>query len=318
MRVITLDQIQDALPAIDLIEVIEQGFVAYSAGTVVVPPVGEMIFEQPPGDVHIKYGYIKGDEHFVIKVASGFYDNPSLGLSSSNGMMLLFCQKTGRPLAALLDEGRLTDLRTAAAGAIAAKHLAPTSLRRIGVIGTGIQARLQLRLLKDVTPCRSATIWGRSEERLNECRSELEADGFQINTTLDTGEIAAECNLIVTTTPSTVPLLRADQIQPGTHITAVGADGPHKQELDSAILKKADRVIADSIPQCLERGEIFRAIQDGQLTRESLVELGDVISGASTGRTSDEQITITDLTGVAVQDIQIAKAVAQTVFSKQC
>jgi ornithine cyclodeaminase len=309
MKIVTLNQILNALPAIDLIDVIEQGFIAYSKGEVVVPPVGEMIFEEPPGDVHIKYGYIRSDDHFVIKIASGFYNNPGLGLPSSGGMMLLFSQKTGQPLAALLDEGKLTDLRTAAAGAIAAKHLAPTHVRRIGIVGTGIQARLQLRQLKSVTTCRAATVWGRSQENLAEYREEMEKDGFEITTTQNSDQVAAECNLIVTATPSTEPLLRAEHIRPGTHITAVGADGPHKQELDSAILKMADVLVADSIAQCLERGEIFRALQNRQIAKEDLLELGNVISGASEGRTSDEQITIADLTGVAVQDIQIAKAV---------
>jgi len=309
MKIVTLNQILNALPAIDLIDVIEQGFIAYSKGEVVVPPVGEMIFEEPPGDVHIKYGYIRSDDHFVIKIASRFYNNPGLGLPSSGGMMLLFSQKTGQPLAALLDEGKLTDLRTAAAGAIAAKHLAPTHVRRIGIVGTGIQARLQLRQLKSVTTCRAATVWGRSQEKLAEYREEMEKDGFEITTTQNSDQVAAECNLIVTATPSTEPLLRAEHIRPGTHITAVGADGPHKQELDSAILKMADVLVADSIAQCLERGEIFRALQNRQIAKEDLLELGNVISGASEGRTSDEQITIADLTGVAVQDIQIAKAV---------
>lgn len=188
--------------------------------------------------------------------------------------------------------------------------LAPANIRRICVIGTGIQARLQLRQLKDITPCRSVTVWGRSKEKLIGYRAEMSRDGFEITTPLDAGQVAAECNLIVTTTPSTEPLLFAEQIQPGTHITAVGADAPHKQELDSTILKLAAVVVvADSIPQRLERGEIFRAIQDGRITRDVLIELGAVISGAHSGRTSDEQITVADLTGVAVQDIQIAKSV---------
>lgn len=187
MRIIALDQILHALSAIDVIDVIESGFVAYSEGKVVVPPVGEMIFEKPPGDVHIKYGHIKGDEHFVIKIASGFYDNPRIGLPSSGGMMLIFCQKTGQPLAALLDEGKLTDLRTAAAGAIAAKHLAPTDVSRIGIMGAGIQARLQLRQLKSVTSCRNATVWGRNKEKLAAYRQEMEKDGFEITTTQDPG-----------------------------------------------------------------------------------------------------------------------------------
>ena len=119
-QVIRLDAIREVLPRLDLVRLMEEGFVAYSAGRAVVPPVGELLFEDPPGDTHIKYGFIRGGDHYVIKVASGFYDNPTLGLSSSQGVVLLFSQKTGVFEAALLDEGHLTDVRTAAAGAAAA------------------------------------------------------------------------------------------------------------------------------------------------------------------------------------------------------
>jgi ornithine cyclodeaminase len=313
MKLITLDQIKAALPSIDVMPAIEAGFVAYSRGKAVVPPVGELIIDDPPGDVHIKYGYLVGDDYYVIKIASGFYENPKLNLPSSNGLMLLFSQKTGELLSILLDEGHLTDLRTAVAGAIAAKYLAPQAVHRIGIVGTGIQARLQLRYLMNVTDCREVIVWGRDREKLVRYRAEMESPGFSINTTLDTHDVASSCNLIVTVTPSTVPLLRRDHIQPGTHITAVGADTPQKQELDPAILKKADLVVADSIPQCLERGEIVHAIQDRVLEKGDLLELGQIISGQTPGRISDDQITVADLTGVAVQDIQIAKAVYEAV-----
>lgn len=313
MKLITLDQIKAALPSIDIMPAIEAGFVAYSEGKAVVPPVGELIIVDPPGDVHIKYGYLVGDDYYVIKVASGFYENPKLNLPSSNGLMLLFSQKTGELLGILLDEGYLTDLRTAVAGAIAAKYLAPRQVRRIGIVGTGIQARLQLRNLMKVTDCRQVTVWGRTEANLGRYRQEMEPTGFSIETTLDIHNLATGCNLIVTTTPSSIPLLSGDQIQPGTHITAVGADTPHKQELEAAILQQADLVVADSILQCLERGEIAHAIEAQVVEQETLVELGQIISGRSPGRTSDDQITVADLTGVAVQDIQIAKAVYETV-----
>ena len=130
MRLISLEQIKGVLPAIDVAKYVEEGFVAYSSGRVVVPPVGELIFDEPPGDTHIKYGYIRGDDYFVVKIASGFYENHRLKLPSGSGLMLLFSQKTGQPLSILLDEGFLTDVRTAVAGQIAAKYLAPRSLVR--------------------------------------------------------------------------------------------------------------------------------------------------------------------------------------------
>lgn len=309
MKIINLDQIKEALKTINIIPTIEKGFVAYSKGNAVVPPVGELLFTNPPGDVHIKYGYIVDDEYYVIKVASGFYDNSKLSLPSSNGLVLLFNRKNGAVLGILLDEGYLTDLRTAAAGAIAAKYFAPSKITNIGVIGTGIQARLQLIFLKKITACRSVTTWGRNLENLTRFQTEMEQEGFSIQITQEMENVTSKCNLIVTTTPSTTPLLWAAQIKKGTHITAVGADSPHKQELDANIFGQADIIVTDSIEQCIERGDVAHAIKNGVINRDKLIELGAVISGISPRRTSDEQITIADLTGLVVQDIEIAKAV---------
>ena len=150
MQIISLEHIKSILPQVDLIQEIESGFKAYSNDLVVVPPVGELSFQSPPGDVHIKYGYIKGDEVYVIKIASGFYKNTSAGLPAGNGMMLVFNQKTGQPVAMLQDECYLTDIRTAVAGAITAKYLAPKHVEYIGIVGTGVQARLQLQYLRDI------------------------------------------------------------------------------------------------------------------------------------------------------------------------
>jgi len=307
VKIITLEQIKEILPQIDLLSEIEKGFVAYSQKKSVVPPVGELLLEK--GEVHIKYGYIKNDDYYVIKIASGFYENTKYGISSSNGLMLLFKQETGELASILLDEGYLTDVRTAIAGAISAKYLAPKNIKRIGIVGTGTQARLQLRYLKDVSDCRKVLVWGRSLETLKDFKREMGAENFVIQTTLVANEILQNCNLIVTTTPSSKPLLNAENLQSGTHITAIGSDTSHKQELDSDILRKADLVIADSISQCQTRGEIYKAISNNKISENDLIELGNVISGKIKSRTSDEQITVADLTGVAVQDMQIAKAV---------
>lgn len=313
MHIFTLDQIKVVLPELDLIPAIEAGFRKYSAQQAVVPPVGELLLDK--GEVHIKYGYLRGGDYYVIKVASGFYENTQLGLPSSNGMMLLFSQQTGEPAAILLDEGYLTDTRTAIAGAIAAKYLAPNHVERIGIIGTGIQARLQLHYLRNVTPCRDVLVWGRGEPQLAAYREEMAARGFRVATTTATSAVQESCNLIVTTTPASEPLLHVTHLQAGTHITAVGSDTPHKQELDAQILAHADIIVADSIAQCLARGEIHQAIKAGLLTEDRLVELGNVIRGKASGRGDDSQITVADLTGVAVQDIGIATAVLEKLLS---
>ena len=309
MKMITLADIKTAVSHLDPLPAIEAGFVAYSANQAVVPPVGELLMDNPPGDVHIKYGYLKGGSSYVIKIASGFYANAKLGLPTSNGMMLLFDQKTGVPLAVLLDEGYLTDLRTAVAGTIAAKYLAPKQVKRIGIIGTGMQARLQLEHLQTITSCRDVLVWGRNQDNVTKYISDMGASGFQVAAAQSTAEIGASCNLIVTTTPATAPLIAADVIQAGTHITAVGSDTHTKQELDATILGKANLVVADSISQCLERGEIMHALRQNEIQQADLVELGQVIAGNAVGRTNEAQITVADLTGVAVQDIQIATAV---------
>lgn len=311
----TLDQIKQACEGVDFSPVIEQGFIAYSQGKVVVPPVGELTFDLPPGDTHIKYGYVKDDDCFVIKIASGFYQNPDLGLPSNSGLMLLFSQQTGMLKSILLDEGYLTDIRTAVAGQIAAKLLAPKKVDAIGVLGTGIQARFQVEYLMQVTTCRELVVWGRTSDNIQRYCNDMDVLGFRTRIAHQPSELADVCNLIVSTTPSAQALLTAQMIRPGTHITAMGADTPHKQELDTALLVKADHVVADSVSQCKERGEIFHALNDG-LSIERIHELGALLASQEKGmlfQRKDSDITVADLTGVAVQDIAIAKSVASRI-----
>ena len=311
MEIITLDQIKQILPSIDIITQIEKGFQAYSESRVIVPPIGEMILNK--GEVHIKYGFVKKDEYYVIKVASGFYGNPTIGLPSGNGLMLLYSQETGELISILLDEGHLTDIRTAVAGSIAAKYLAPSIVNKIGIVGAGTQGRLQLSYLKNVVDCRQVLVWGMNQTEVDAYKSDMEKEGFYIETTLNSAEILRQCNLVVTTTPAKSPVISYTDLRKGTHITAVGSDTAEKQEVDSRILRDADIVVADSIEQCMARGEIYKAIVAADLKKEKVIELGNVISGTAKGRTSYQQTTIADLTGVAVQDISIASAVYRAV-----
>lgn len=309
-KIFTLDQIKNALKAIDLIPLIEEGFVEYSKGNVIVPPVGELLFHDPPGDVHIKYGAIKNDDYYVIKIASGFSKNQELfGISALQGLMLIYNQKSGEPLGILLDEGHLTTVRTAIAGSIMAKYMAPKKVSKIGIVGTGSQAREQLLYLKPVVNCRDVVIWGRSEDNLLKIKDEMEKEGFNITTTTIMDELTTTCNLIVTTTSANTELIKAEQIQKGTHITAMGSDTIEKQELDPNILKIADKVIVDSISQSKERGEVYHALKRNIISEDKLIEIGTMIENNSFQRNSENEITIADLTGVAVQDIQITKAV---------
>jgi ornithine cyclodeaminase len=314
-KVLELDEIKSRIDVPKLIQAIEDGFVLYSEDRVVVPPVGFLNFKEPPGDVHIKYGYVKDDDVYVLKVASGFYDNEKLGVPFADGVILVFSQQTGHLNSVLHDQCWLTDMRTAAAGAVAARHLAPKNVSCIGIIGAGGQARMQLELLKDVVDCQQCLVWGRDVGKVKKMIGDLKANetiqdwGLDFKAATDIRELASNCNLIVTTTSAREAIVLAGQVQDGTHITAMGSDDHGKQELEAALLGRADIVVADSIAQCVDHGECFHAVKEKQIDEASILELGNVIKNPKLGRSNDEQITIADLTGVAIQDIQIAKMV---------
>ena len=314
MDVIRRPKIDDLVAGMDpmkLLKDMQQGFINYSQGRSVIPPVGELILPERNGEVHIKYGYTKEEAYYCIKIASGFYDNPALNLDSSQGMMLLFSQETGAPKAIILDEGYLTNLRTAIAGALVAKAMSPNNVTGVGIVGTGVQARFQLEeLVKSGFPVQKVWIWGRNPVKAQALQTHFSRQ-FEVNIASSTTELAQHCNLIITTTTAKNPLLMAADIQSGTHISAIGSDTPDKQELASDILGKANLVVADSLSQCAVRGEIFHATAAGELAPNAAVELGNVLAGDHPGRVDDGQITVADLTGVAVQDIAIADAVYQ-------
>jgi ornithine cyclodeaminase len=311
-QLITLGEMKTVLPEIDLLEEMRSGFIAYSNGECVIPPVGELILNYPaPGEVHIKYGYVRGGDRYVIKIASGFPMNRELGIHTSNGMMILFNQRTGELEALLHDEGFLTDVRTAAAGALASCTMAPSSVTRIGIIGTGVQARMQLQQVTSALDCVQASVWGRNLEQVSNFVREFNDSGIEVEAAPDVRELLQSCEVVITCTSASEPLVLSEWVRPGTHITAVGSDTPEKQELDAALLGKADRVIVDSLDQGRLRGEVAHALRAGVLEERDVTELGTVLGDPSQGRSSDDQITVADLTGVAVQDLRIAEAVAR-------
>lgn len=307
MIVLDAAGISRRLEGLDLIEPMERAFAAYSSGLATTPPPGEMIFDHPPGEVHVKAGWYPGSPWYVVKVASGFYDNVASGLPSSDGLMMLFDRATGAPAALLLDRGRLTDFRTAAAGAVCARHLAPAVVERIGVLGAGAQAGLQVRLLQSVRPCRSVMVWGRNPERTADWAAQMAAQGYEVESAGSAAAVAADCRLIVTTTAAHSPLLHADDLRPGTHITAVGADTPDKTELAPDVFARADRIVVDSRSQTAARGEIRHALAAGTVTTDRLEELGEIV-GRPFSR-ADQSISIAVLTGLGVQDLAAAAAV---------
>ena len=309
MQIIDRTEILRRLDGVDLISAIETGFVAYSRGEAVVPAPGELLFNDPPGDTHIKYGYIKGQPNFAIKVASGFYQNPGIGLSSSQGLILVMSAKTGEPVALLCDDGVLTDIRTAVAGAIAAKYLAPAQIEVIGVIGSGIQAEYQVDYLQSVRPCKNILIWNHRTPSAEAYRDRMCAKGYTVEIASTARDVCAHARLIITTTPSHVPLIMNADVQQGTHITAMGADTAEKNEINPELFSRADRIIVDSAEHCPFRGEILHALATGMLAPERMIELGTLIETYPKLRRGPDDVSIAVLTGLAVQDIAIANAV---------
>lgn len=310
MKILNLEEIKSVLPNIDLISIIEEGFIELSNGNIVNPPVGELLFDNPPGDAHIKYGYLKNSDFYVIKIAAGFYKNHLLNLPTTHGLMIVFNKKTGQIESILLDEGYLTNIRTAIAGAIAAKYLAPKNIKTIGIVGTGIQARMQLYYLKNVVACKNVIVYGLRNENLQSYKDELQKVGFNIVTTKNVEEMTKVANLIITTTPATLPILDINMLQPGTHITAIGSDTPEKNEIHPNVLQAANLIVTDSREQAKSRGEIFQAIKSNAVSKnKQIVEIGEIINGTHLGRKDDSQLTLADFTGVAAQDIKIAEAI---------
>lgn len=300
MKVIGLAEIRAALDENAALAAVEAALRRYSAGQAQVTPVGHLHFSAPPGDCHVKSAALAGDEVFVVKVATGFYRNPERGLPASNGFMAVLSAQTGEVLALLHDEGHLTDQRTAMAGAIAARAIARSGSSTLGILGAGIQAHLQGRLIARLLGLDTVLVWARNAERAESLARKL--DGHAVELT----ELCRRADVIVTTTPSTEPLLMTDMVRAGTRIVAVGADSPGKRELDPRILGRA-RVIVNSRSQCLDHGEAGWAVRGGLIEEASLIELGTLL--ATPIAFQDHEIVVADLTGVAVQDVAIARSV---------
>ena len=289
------------------IDTVEQAFRALAGGKVIMPPILSMDIPDAHGEVDVKTAYIPGFDGFAIKVSPGFFDNPKIGLPSLNGLMILFSARTGLVDALLLDNGYLTDVRTAAAGAVAARHLAPREVRVAGVLGTGVQARLQIEAAHLVRPFRKVLVWGRDADKAAACARDIaNATGVEATPTSDPAVLVRDSQLVVTTTPAREPVLKAAWLHPGLHITAMGSDQAGKNEIEPAAVAGATLFVCDRVSQSEKVGELRSARAAGHLTGVIPPELGEVVAGKKAGRKSDDDITICDLTGTGAQDTAIA------------
>lgn len=314
IKILTETELRELVPLdADAVDCVEQGFTTLAGGKVVMPPIMTLMVPDHNGEVCVKSAYVPGIDSFAMKMSPGFFDNPRLGLPSTSGLMVLFSSTTGMLEALLLDNGYLTDVRTAAAGAVAARHLSRKDATHACIIGAGVQAKLQLKALTLVRGIKSAVIWARDSARAEATAADLRAElGIDVTAATDMAEAASAADIVVTTTPSDTPLLMADWLRPGQLIIAMGSDQEHKAELEPACLARATAYVPDSQAQCAVKGELRSALAAGIVSNEQVfTELGDVTAGKAAGRQSDSDIIIADLTGTGVQDTAIATLARQ-------
>jgi ectoine utilization protein EutC len=307
-------EIRGLLDPRECLQAVEAAFSAYARGHAELPAVINLEVPEHRGEVHVKAGYLHTGPYFAVKIASGFLDNTQLGLPTSDGMVLVFDAVTGAVAALLFDNGYITDLRTGVAGALAAKHLARATVETVAVVGSGAQARYQIRSLALVRKLGEVRVWGRNQEKAAACIEDLSRGAADVRFVLASSvrEAVKGADVVITVTAARESLVQADWIAQGALVIAVGSDGPDKQELAVEVLARADRIVADSLPQCLRLGEIHHAVEKGAISKDKVTaELGQITAGLKPGRTSDDEIIVCDLTGVGVQDIAAASLVLE-------
>ncbi|MFE7530330.1 ornithine cyclodeaminase family protein [Kitasatospora sp. NPDC057542] len=305
----TADRIRAAVNLADLVEPVADAFTAFSTtdgaqAPVMVLPVAD------GGDSHIKAAHLPRSRHFLVKIANWFPGNRHRGLPEGGGFVALFDATTGAVTALLEDEHHLSDLRTAAAGAVCACALARPDAARATVLGTGRQAELQAHALTLVRPIRQIRVWGRNHARATALAARLGQDLPRVDVTAvaDPEQAVQQSDIVVTATASPTPVLFGSWLRPGQHITALGADDPAKRELDGAGLNRATRVFVDSRELALRHGDIHAAITRGEVTGERIDgEIGDVLAGRIPGRRTPDDITVAKLIGIGPQDLAAAE-----------
>src|SRR5260370_2855868 len=296
----------------DAITAVREAFAAADGGGVVMAARFGMYLPDGGGEVHVKGAYLTGAPVFAVKTATGFYRNAELGLPVSGGMTMVHDAMTGTLRILIADGGLLTELRTAAAGAVAADLLARPGARSAAVIGTGGQARYQLRALLEVRPIERVTVWGRRRQAAEQYRRDMAAAGGAVSLAATAREAVQGAEAVTTATSSTGPLIGTGCLAPRAPVTAVGSDMPHKHELNPPILVAAGQDAPDSIDAAAASGELHHALEAGLLEVGSVYgELTAVASGRLAGRTADDELTVADLTGLGIQDAAVAALAAR-------
>ena len=301
MKVVSQEEIRGSVSLPAAIAAMREAVIAQSRGQCDTPmPMHLDLATGGGGEVHIKSGYRKGGSRFALKVAGTY-------VKRAYGSIVLVSVETGETVAYFDDGGYLTDLRTAAVSAMVARELGRADTV-LGILGTGVQARLQAELHAAVLKLSDVLVWGRNPDRAAACAREIAVilPGARVAAAPSPAEVAAGAKLIVTATASRARLLHAADVRPGTHISAVGADSPGKQELDPAILKRASLLLVDSLKQCERLGELQHALSE----KPRAIEIGAFCAAASAYDRAG--ITVADFTGLGAEDLFIAELCFQS------
>lgn len=298
------DDVEKLLELGEVIEAVESVFHYYGLGRVQMPSKSYLYFDKYDGDLRTMPAYIPDTDEAGVKIVNSHPQNPSKGLPTVLAIYVLNDPATGKPLA-MMNATYLTDVRTGAGSAVAAKYLARKDSGVLGIVGCGRQSRTQLRAISELFDLEEVLITDKSREQchlfIKEMGGEIDADIKSVNL-----KEACKADIITTTTPVKEPIIKSEWIEEGTYINAVGADAPGKQELEAGILKRA-KIVVDSREQALHSGEINVPLSRGEISREDVyAELGEIVTGKRPGRERDEEITIFDSTGMAVQDVAVA------------
>jgi alanine dehydrogenase len=260
--------------------------------------------------------YLEEQDITGVKIVNVHPDNPKKGLPTVMALVILNSTETGAPLA-IMDGTYLTDMRTGAAGGVAVKHLARRSAKTVGFVGTGNQARTQLRAINEIIDIHEIKATSVSEKQTLAFKDDMELEIECEITAKKSIKEVCDCDILVTTTPSREPIVMDEWISEGTHINAIGADAPGKEEIDPRILKRA-RIVVDDISQASHSGEINVPFSKGLLSEKDIFcELGEVITGKKKARTNDTDITVFDSTGLAIQDVVTANMVYQKALEQK-
>jgi alanine dehydrogenase len=309
MKVLLISKkdVEGLLSMKEVMDAVEGAFRYKALGRVQMPPKIYVTF--PKGDFRTMPCYIPDLGFGGVKVVNVHPENPrKYNLPTVMATIILIEPETGRPLA-IMDGTWITDMRTGAAGGVAAKYLARRDSKVIGMVGAGTQARTQLLALTEVFDIGEVRVYSRSLESCERFKKDVAYLGLNISIKGKVEEAVRGCDILVTTTPVTQPIVEDEWVDEGMHINAIGADAPLKEELDPRILRRA-KIVVDDIEQACHSGEINVPLSKGIISRADIyAELGEIIAGKKVGRVTDSEITIFDSTGLAIQDIATAAVV---------